>query len=72
MQVRDLAWDPPRASPSLKELISRRKRKTKRTAMLRVQNKVDLSITPVEGGLLPLQHYGRLPGERSCSADAHG
>ena len=54
MRVRDLAWDPPRGSLSLKELISRKKRKTKRPAMLWVQSNVDLSMTPHKGGLLPL------------------
>ena len=46
----------PRISPSLKELISRRKRKTKRTAVLWIQNTVDLSMISVKRGLFPLYH----------------
>lgn len=48
--IRDLARDPQRASSSLKELIGRKKRKTKRTAMFWIQSKVDRCRIPVEGG----------------------
>lgn len=68
MQVRDLARDSPRASPSLKELTSRRGRKPKITAMPWAPSKVDLCTTPDKGRLLPLQHWGRLPGGRSITA----